>query len=102
MKSGCRFRIGICIAALVIILPGCRSPSDSSAPPEVPATTPDVADDKDDKDDSDDSKKEESTVKTTPAPATDGLAELEPFDPPSLADLDGKADWVDQPVVDAY
>lgn len=49
----------------------------------------------------------ESTVSEKPAATTSTIEEkkpealLEPFDPPTLAELDAKADWQDRPVLDS-
>lgn len=43
---------------------------------------------------------ETASAKPGEEPKEPEAAELQPFTPPSLAELDAKADWIDQPVVD--
>lgn len=98
----------LALVPLVVVFSGCpKPPADEPPPAEAPAnTTPADGDGKSASSTSSSADPSTGAAAETAKPAAADASEpaplLEPFDPPSLADLDAQVTWEEQPVLDAF
>jgi len=86
----------LALLPLLFVFSGCpKPPADEPPPAETPAQTAPAEGDAN-------SAATSASDTAKPADSTESATLLEPFHPPSLADLDAQVTWEAQPVVDAF
>ena len=94
MSRRCYIPLGTAMSLLALIVCGCTSAKNEVADKDEPSARSErsVAGDKKTGD--------KNSSETKPDSESPEMAELEPYTPPPLADLDKTAEWIDQPVTD--